>query len=114
MQKFTKKNLKTGDIVMIRDGRVGVYIEPFDNVVFADGVLHLEYHRDDLTDITWDDRDIIRVRRPKYWLGCGLVPSMYDTDANTNIIYERKEPVEMTLEEICAALGKDIKIVKEK
>ena len=68
---------------------------------------------DDLTDIFNDEDsdDVIAVRRPKQPYECQFCA--FD-EGFGELIYERKdEPEEMTLEEICKALGKEIKIVKE-
>jgi hypothetical protein len=53
--------------------------------------------------------DIVAVRRPKYKRDCQF--SAFDDDMGT-LIYERQEVEEMTLEQVCKLLGKEIKIIK--
>jgi hypothetical protein len=53
--------------------------------------------------------DIIAVRRPKVKGDCQFCA--FDHNWGT-LVYERKEVEEMTLEEVCRLLGKEIKIVK--
>ena len=101
-QIITKKDLKFGDILTLRNG---------DRYVVADGVMYGEesnyvydceeidlWYNDDLTENKNDkDYDIVKVER----LG--------------NVIYERKEETkEMTVEEISKALGYEVKVVKER
>jgi hypothetical protein len=114
MQQFTKKDLKTGDVIVMRDGSRGIIIREYDVIIHPDGWSSLGYRDENLLycgigDSRLRGRDIMKVCRPTRPGEC-----RFDLDVSECLVYERKEPVEMTLEEICAALGKDIKIVKEK
>lgn len=103
---MTKQDLKDGDIVTLRNGDKLIYFE-YDGT-FADlhdhqdnGICSL----DNLTDnmkygghIYGQENDIIEVKRPV----------AYDN------VFTRDETVkEMTLKEVCDALGYEVKIVKE-
>lgn len=109
-KKFTKDDLKSGDIVTTRDGATYMLV----NSLFINnkGFMRLPDYKDDLVfkDSSGYMRvfDIIKVQRPQadiyfcknYW-------------ESAEVIWEREETVEMTLEEVCKALGKNVKIVKE-
>ena len=104
---ITKKDeLKTGDIVKLRNGDELIYFE--DDETFADlhdhqdnGICSL----DNLTDnMKYDghcygeENDIMEVKRPVIY----------------HNVFTRDETVkEMTLKEVCDALGYEVKIVKE-
>jgi hypothetical protein len=108
---FTMKNLKSGDIVMDRSGDIGIVNAEVGAIlqVNNDEVTYFTSYHDDLTNRFNAVYDIVAVRRPvtrddfcsnafKYEFG--------------KLVYERKEVEEMTLEQVCKALGKNIKIVK--
>ena len=109
---FTKADLKNGDVIKRRDGTVQI-------VCLETGTFICKGHDYDLiahvgNDLkyshnNWPSCDIVAVRRPKE-------PSDCSFDAFNGgygeLVYERSEPEEMTLEEVCKALGKEIKIVK--
>lgn len=119
MKCFTKKDLKNGDVVVLRDYTRGIVIKDLDALITEDlNTMSLRYtdYDDDLTRAGHTGKasmDIMKVYRPDNYIGC-----TFDHDneflKNSKLIYERKEVEEMTLEEICKALGKEIKIVKEK
>lgn len=111
-KEFTKDDLRDFDIVLRRDGEVRVVLRNhFVNKDFySTGICRYN------NDLTWikDSRtpqDIIKVIRP-------TVISDLSFDAFEKnlgrLVYERDETVEMTFEEVCKALGKNVKIVKEK
>ena len=61
-----KKDLRTGDIVVLRNGSIGVVILESNIILYQkDGYDDLDYFSDDLKDITDDDRrfDIMEVYR---------------------------------------------------
>ena len=112
-KKFTKADLKSGDVVLRRDGSVEIVCIETGTLIRKDEFNILDELTDDLTDIFKDDDsdDVIAVRRPKQPYECQFCA--FD-EGFGELVYERKdEPEEMTLEEICKALGKEIKIVKE-
>ena len=111
--KFTKADLKSGDVILRRDGSVEIVCLETGTLIRKDEFNILDELTDDLTDIFNDEDsdDVIAVRRPKQPYECQFCA--FD-EGFGELVYERKdEPEEMTLEEICKALGKEIKIVKE-
>ena len=112
-KKFTKADLKSGDVVLRRDGSVEIVCIETGTLIRKDEFNILDELTDDLTDIFKDDDsdDVIAVRRPKQPYECQFCA--FD-EGFGELVYERgDEPEEMTLEEICKALGKELKIVKE-
>jgi hypothetical protein len=108
-KKFTKADLKTGDVVKKRNGEVEIVIKEFDVLLKPKEWNRLEDINNDLTHSFLGDGDIIAVRRP-------IIPSDCQFSAFKEergiLVYERKEVEEMTLAEVCKLLGKEIKIVK--
>lgn len=116
-KEFTKKDLKNGDVVKYRNGRVGIVILETGTVILEnDDYMGVDDICDDLTDkgaiypVNSKGWDIVAVRRPMESHECRLCA--FDRNFG-ELVYERKEVEEMTLEEVCKALGKEIKIVKK-
>lgn len=109
---FTKSDLKDGDFVLKRNGCVEMVAGGSEVLVCADGFNLLKNINEDLTSAIDEEFDIVRVRRPN-------TPSDYQFCCfeyeKGELVYDRdSEPPteEMTLEEVCEALGKKIKIVE--
>ena len=109
-KKDLRELLKDGDIVTVRNGdRLVYYGNGFDDLdtdnysndlsIISDLDVNLNYIENALGGHKKSDSDVIRIERPIL----------------TTTIWEReeKEPVEMTLEEVCEKLGYDVKIVKK-
>jgi hypothetical protein len=112
-KEFTKKDLKNGDVIKRRCGSVEIVCIDTGTIITKNGWNDLKDINDDLTykpDTDWDGNDIVAVRRPNEPMHCNF--DAFDRKYGT-LVYERKEVEEMTLEEVCKALGKDIKIVKK-
>ena len=111
-KKFTKEDLKTGDVVKFRNGKVGIVNRDFEMLITKSAWIDLNNILEDLTDGKTGDYDIVAVRRPYNKFHCVFDAFEFDFG---ELIYDRDrdEIVEMSLEEICAALGKNIKIVKK-
>ena len=112
--KFTKADLKTGDVVMQRDGLVQIANCELGMFITQIGWNDMDDFNSALNHKTCDEFDIIAIRRPKAKFECRF--DAFETKSGT-IIYERKEQEkreveEMTLAEVCKLLGKEIKIVK--
>ena len=112
-REFTKADLKSGDVVLTRAGETEI-------VCLETGTLIQRGEWFDLSDISENlthkgykesDYDIIAVRRPIEPYHCQF--DAFDEELG-RLVYKRKEVEEMTLEEVCEALGREIKIVKEK
>ena len=111
-KEFTKKDLKSGDLVKRRNGDDCIVCVESDLLMHPTlGGYKLSNIRDDLTNIFNSTNDIVSVRRcsgdPEHWSF-----DAFDRKLGT-LVYEHKEVEEMTLEEVCNALGKEVKIVKE-
>lgn len=107
-KEFTKADLKTGDVIMRRNGKIGIINRELDTIISKDAYSDLDNVRADLT--TFDEQwDIVAVRRPLKKRDCQFNAFQCEWGI---LVYERKEPEEMTLEEVCRLLGKEIKIVK--
>lgn len=117
MSEFTKADLKPCMVVVRRNGCVAGIIELQDgiNLQTANGstLCLINEYGDDLTKTNLGfcgrAHDIMQV----YGFGAGKFEISTD---NRPLLWERKEEPqteEMTLVEVCKALGKNIKIVKE-
>lgn len=102
VNKMTKKDLKNGDIVTLRNGdRLVLCDECFNDLSgdYSNHLYDLDELRDDLTYKAWDDdssSDIVKVERPV----------KYET------VFERREEVkELTVDEISEKLGYKVKVV---
>lgn len=107
-----KSQLKTGDVLVRRNGEIEIYIQEFSALIGANGRYRLaDGICDDLTYITPFSKqfDVVKVYRPSSAYNCDLKEGYLEG----NLIYDRDSiTVEMTIEEVCKALGKNIKIVK--
>lgn len=114
-KSFIKSDLKNGDIVELRNGERYVYIEKYINwnaytltpheviVSLENGInKRLDGYNDDLR---YEDRDNCKYDIMK-------ILDMSELHKNPTWTLERSK-TEMTLEEVCKELGRDIKIVKE-
>lgn len=110
MKKFTKADLKNGDVVKFRDGDIGIVILDKNWIICKEAWANLSTYKDDLLATYNHDVDIVAVRRLHNG-GCAF--EIFE-DGRGELVFERTEVEEMTLEEVCKALGKEIKIVKEK
>lgn len=107
-KEFTKADLKTGDVVMRRNGKIGIINRELDTIISKEGYSDLNTMSSNLTTID-EQWDIIAVRRPLKQCDCQFSAFACEWGA---LVYERKEVEEMTLAEVCKLLGKEIKIVK--
>lgn len=110
-KEFTKADLKNGDIIKRRDNSVEIFIPDLNVCVGEHGdYSEIKCINDDLKSTCSTNRDIVAVRRINCNYGNPFMAFKYGYG---ELIYERKEVEEMTLEEVCKALGKEIKIVKK-
>ena len=107
---FTKSDLKDGDFVLRRNGDIEIALPSLGAFVSDRGYMDFDSVADDLSHFDGlspvsedEDWDIIEVRRPSEVHHC-----QFDCFQNGwgEVVYERSEVVEMTMEEICEALGK--------
>lgn len=108
---FRKEDLRTGDIVKFGGGELGIVISDLGVIACKNGGwIDFNSVKDDLTSsFVREKYDIIAVRRPNEKSACAF--DAFGCERGI-LIYERKEPEEMTLAEVCKLLGKEIKIVK--
>ena len=108
-KEFTKADLRTGDVVMQRNGIVQIANCELGMLITSNWWNDMSGFNSDLTHRSGDEYDIVAVRRPKEKPDCNF--KAFDYNYGT-LVYERKEVEEMTLAEVCKLLGKEIKIVK--
>ena len=115
-KQFTKSDLKNGDIVELRNGERYVYIEKYnDRFIYStdsdEVIVNLkdgEYSRLGNYD------DNLRYKgRGNCEYDIMKILDMSEFYKKTKWTWEREKTEEMTLEEVCKELGRDIKIVKE-
>ena len=108
MSTTPKAMLQEHDIVITRKYEAHMYYADPNVFVNSTGYLSVNDFDEDL--MSFDDNfDIIEIRRPKF--NYQFIERNW---GDAEVVWKRPETVEMTLEEICAALGKNIKIVKSK
>lgn|SRR5574344_1027623 len=121
-QSFRKRDIKDGDVIVRRNGDVEIAMIKYNMFIAADGWNDFEHIREDLTYCnTYGSNgcgkyDIVQVYRPIKKYGC-ILKVYDDNNISQVLIYDREkaeEAEEMTVDEICKALGKNIKIVKSK
>ena len=113
MQKnFTKSDLKDGMVVEYNDNSFGIRLVVGDFLIGEDGYANLGDYNENLKSVV-SDLEIVRV----YKIKCmGKISSiMYD--GNLELIWERKEPKKMTVEEMRQKLeeltGEEIEVMQE-
>lgn len=106
---FTKADLRTGDVILRRDGITEIYNGELGMFITKDGWNDLMHVHNDLTSTFSEYADIVAVRRPRHKHEC--VFNAFKRELG-ELVYERKEVEEMTLAEVCKLLGKEIKIIQ--
>lgn len=109
-KEFTKADLKTGDVILRRNGNTEIVNRELEMLICKGGWNDLDNIEEDLTNGFGNkDSDIIAVRRPTYKGHCSF--GAFEGNWGT-LVYEREEVEEMTLAEVCKLLGKNIKIIQ--
>lgn len=106
---FTKADLKTGDVILFRDGETEICNCELGMLIDKNDWDDLNYFNNDLTCRITKDYDIVAVRRPREKGHC--IFNAFEFELG-ELVYERKEVEEMTLAEVCKLLGKEIKIIQ--
>lgn len=111
-KEFTLDDLRSGDVAKLKNGEVAIFIalNGVGSFVLKNSFLHIGHYNNDLTACN-EDWDIVAIRRPETPYQCQYCAIDKGYGA---LVYERKEYEEMTVADIEKALGKKIKIVKEK
>lgn len=115
-KQFKKSDLKNGDIVELRNGERYVYIEKYnDRFIYStdsdEVIVNLkdgEYSR-----LGNYDDDLRYKGRGNCEYDIMKILDMSEFYRKQKWTWEREKTEEMTLEEVCKELGRDIKIVKE-
>lgn len=117
VSKFTPNDLKPGDFVKLRSGAEYCIISDFRVCINQRGdCVTWKDLNNDLRDPTCPKDDIMQVRRPTCVDNCNF--AIFEVNAG-QLLFNREEEevemteVEMTLEEVCKELGKNIKIIKK-
>lgn len=123
-KQFTKSDLKAGDMVELRNGEIYIFIKDakrkqYDNPtdifmgVNSYRCIPFSHYNDNLLNSKeGKSYDIMKVSDGFYISNIfRAYPS--DTFKTPDWVWEREKTEEMTLEEVCKELGRDIKIVKE-
>lgn len=111
-KEFTKADLKDGMVVEYNDNSFGKRLVVGDFLIGEDGYADLGDYNENLKNVV-SDLEIVRV----YKIKCmGKISSiMYDV--NLELIWERKEPKKMTVEEMRQKLeeltGEEIEVMQE-
>lgn len=123
-KQFTKSDLKSGDIVELRNGERYIFIKDakrsqYDNstdIFIGINSYHCipsSHYSDNLLKLRGDKSyDIMKISNG-FYIGNIFRPYRSATLITPDWVWEREEIEEMTLEEVCKELGRDIKIVKE-
>lgn len=108
--KFTKLDLKTGDLILRADGVTGIVNRELGTIITKNDWVDLDNYNADLTYLNDKSTfDILEVRRPLSKSDCQF--TAFDHKLGC-LVYERNPVEEMTLDEVCKLLGKKIKIVE--
>lgn len=108
MKQFTKEDLQSGMVVKLRNGRKYLVVE--DLLIGRDGFMRLYKYNDDLTLNTGTEYDIVMVYKKTDSWGEGFVSGLH----HGNIIWEREEIKEFTMQEIADKLGIPVKQLRIK
>lgn len=112
LDPFTKVNLKTGDVLVCKNKEKCIVNKELDGLIAQRGYNTLIQYNEGLENTCNDQLTIMKVYRPRGMSQCRFDAKegyegdlMFDRDRDFGV-------VEMTVEEICKALGKNIKIIK--
>lgn len=109
MAKFTLDMIKDGMVVEIRNG--SRWLKVSDTLISTNGNYEpLKKYNNDLTHISNDEFDITKVFKIQSTYMC--LPTNLSSINNNAIIWQKKEPKEMTIAQIEEALGYTIKVIK--
>lgn len=116
--KNVKSLLKSGDIVVFGSGEKAKVFLDYESNYYGKGILAyidkdsfmaLSSYDDNLLILSGNEHYAInKIYRPKY--DCSVMSNNLN---DYDLIWERKEIKEMTMKEICEALGYEVKIKKE-
>lgn len=107
---FEKADLKTGDVILRRNGSVEIVNMELDTSITKDDWNDLRYVSDDLTDTDDSRYDIIAVRRPHEKYDCQFKAFVCMLGS---LIYERKETEKTIIDERYKLSNRQIALLKK-
>ena len=111
--EFTKDDLKIGYVVQFRSGDFKMVMNSFKGAVFMsmDGFSMFDYYKKDLTIDVLDGKcDVIKV----WGFAHDIMQSLFMGTISRDLLWERKESKELTMQEIADKFGVDVKNLKIK
>ena len=109
-------DLKTGMVVETINGNK--YLVVNDYFIRNDGCMRFSTYDEDMTEMSNPEYDVVKVWTQKGLnsINCMLTTDWLSENRFGHLIWDRskEEVVDMTLEEVCQVLGKNVRIVKEK
>ena len=111
VKEFTKSDLEVGMFVKLRDGKVFLVLESYEELYLTSTsgyYSNLKNFNEDLTSKNYRGSDIVSIYLPKKadYLSYHLIGD------NLELIWEREEVKELTMEDIEKIVGCKVKIVK--
>ena len=111
--EFTKDDLKIGYVVQLRNGDYEIVINSFKGVVFMNmgSYSYLNSYEKDLKcNGLLEKYDVIKV----WGFANDVIQSLFIGTISRELLWERKEPKELTMQEIADKFGVDVKDLKIK
>lgn len=106
---FDKSSLMNGDVIKFANDIIGIYNADLEICITKTGCMDINLVSDDLIGKSAPGWTVEAVRRPKTKFEC--VFSAFDNGFG-KLVYEREIVEEMTLDDVCKALGKKIKVIE--
>lgn len=101
---FTKNDLKTGDVCVLRNQEVLITIIDLNCFVSQYNTTSIDNYNDDLSNVYTRTFDIMNIYRPKLQDECSFDANDY---GNGEHVFEREDNYRLTLEDIKQKLGLD-------
>lgn len=111
--KFTKGDIKIGYVVELRNGDLKMAMrcnqDEFEKILIGENNCYccFEDIEEDLTGRCYKQLDIMKI----YGLSETKAGALIISTKNRPLLWEREETIEMTMDEVCKELGKQVKIV---
>lgn len=103
-KNFTKQDLKTGDVCVLRNQEVLITIIDLNCFVSQYNTTSIDNYNDDLSNVYTRTFDIMNIYRPKLQDECSFDANDY---GNGEHVFEREDNYRLTLEDIKQKLGLD-------
>lgn len=103
-KNFTKQDLKTGDVCVLRNQEVLIAIIDLKCFVSQFNTISIDNYSDDLSNVHTHYLDIVNIYRPSSTYECSFDANDY---GNGEHVFEREDNYRLTLEDIKQKLGLD-------